>query len=89
MPLSTEIKSKVIASNQRGAKDTGSPEVQIALWSARIEELAGHFQTHPKDKHSRRGLMKMVNERRRLLRYLKTTDVTRYQKLIESLGLRR
>jgi small subunit ribosomal protein S15 len=89
MSFTAEAKSKVVTTHQRGAKDTGSPEVQVALWSAHIEDLTSHFQTNPKDKHSRRGLMRMVNKRRRLLSYLKRTDVTRYQKLIDTLGLRR
>jgi small subunit ribosomal protein S15 len=89
MSFTAEAKSKVVATHQRGAKDTGSPEVQVALWSAHIEDLTAHFQTNPKDKHSRRGLMRMVNKRRRLLSYLKRTNTTRYQKLIDTLGLRR
>jgi small subunit ribosomal protein S15 len=70
-------------------KDTGSPEVQVALLSARIEYLTEHFKVHKKDHHSRRGLLKLVGQRRRLLEYLKDKDVDRYRKLIERLGLRK
>lgn len=70
-------------------KDTGSPEVQIALLSARIEYLTGHFKVHKKDHHSRRGLLKLVGQRRRLLDYLKKTDVERYRSIITRLGLRK
>jgi small subunit ribosomal protein S15 len=89
MSLSGEQKSKVIADNRRGEKDTGSPEVQVALLSARINELTEHFNRHKRDHHSRQGLLKMVNQRRRLLDYLKDTDGERYKTLIERLGLRR
>jgi len=81
--------SKVIEEFKRGANDTGSPEVQVALLSARIEQLSEHFKAHKQDNHSRRGLLKMVNQRRSLLGYLKSKDSTRYQTLIERLGLRR
>lgn len=80
---------KVIADNARGANDTGSPEVQVALLTARIEHLSGHFKTHKKDHHSRRGLLQLVNRRRSLLDYLKKKDNDRYKTLIEKLGLRR
>ena len=80
---------KVIADNARGANDTGSPEVQVALLTARIEHLSGHFKTHKKDHHSRRGLLQLVNRRRSLLAYLKRKDNERYKALIEKLGLRR
>ena len=80
---------KVIADNARGANDTGSPEVQVALLTARIEHLSGHFKTHKKDHHSRRGLLQLVNRRRSLLDYLKRKDNERYKGLIEKLGLRR
>ena len=80
---------KVIEENKRGAADTGSPEVQVALLTARIELLTGHFKEHKKDHHSRRGLLQMVNRRRSLLDYLKKKDVERYKALIEKLGLRR
>ncbi|KAF1687766.1 30S ribosomal protein S15 [Pseudoxanthomonas broegbernensis] len=80
---------KVIADNQRGTNDTGSPEVQVALLTARIEQLTEHFKTHKKDHHSRRGLLQLVNRRRSLLDYLKRKDNERYKSLIEKLGLRR
>ena len=89
MPLSVEQKSKLIAANRRGAKDTGSPEVQVALLSQRINDLSEHFNVHKKDHHSRQGLLKMVNQRRQLLDYLKKTDGERYKGLIDKLGLRR
>jgi len=89
MSLSVEQTNKVIADYRRAANDTGSPEVQVALLSARIEHLSQHFATHEKDHHSRRGLLKMVNQRRRLLNYLKNADATRYKTLIERLGIRR
>lgn len=81
--------TQIIREFQRGAADTGSPEVQVALLSARIEQLSDHFKTHKQDHHSRRGLLKMVNTRRRLLAYLKDKDMARYKALIERLGLRR
>ena len=80
---------KIIADNARGANDTGSPEVQVALLTGRIEQLTEHFKTHKKDHHSRRGLLKMVNQRRSLLDYLHRKDAERYKALIEKLGLRR
>jgi small subunit ribosomal protein S15 len=89
MAFTTEKKSKVVQENQAHKGDTGSPEVQVALLSAHIDELAAHFQTHPKDHHSRMGLLKMVNKRRKLLEYLKKTDGERYRALIERLGLRK
>jgi small subunit ribosomal protein S15 len=89
MSLTVENTSKIISDNKRSANDTGSPEVQIALLTARIEALAPHFTAHGKDHHSRRGLLKMVNTRRRLLSYLKDKDGNRYKALIEKLGLRR
>ncbi len=89
MPLSTEQKSEIVSQHGRGTADTGSPEVQVALLSARISELTGHFATHKKDHHSRSGLLKMVNQRRKLLDYLKEKDQTRYRDLISTLGLRR
>ncbi len=89
MSLSVEQTSKIITDYRRAANDTGSPEVQVALLSARIEHLSKHFSEHDKDHHSRRGLLKMVNQRRRLLNYLKTTDADRYKTLIERLGIRR
>ena len=89
MALSTEEKSKVIEQYQLGTSDTGSPEIQIALLSKRIEFLSEHFNIHKKDHHSRHGLLKMVNTRRKLLDYLKKKNIDRYQSLISSLGLRR
>jgi len=89
MPLSTEQKSEIIAKFSRGNSDTGSPEIQVALLSARINGLGTHFAHNKKDHHSRRGLLKMVNQRRKLLDYLKKTDLKRYQDLIADLGLRR
>ena len=81
--------AKVISEHKRGDNDTGSPEVQVALLTARIEHLTGHFKLHKQDHHSRRGLLMMVNQRRSLLDYLKRKDVVRYKALIEKLGLRR
>ena len=89
MAVTNESKAKVMQTYQTHNGDTGSPEVQVALLSAHIEELSGHFQTHPKDHHSRIGLLKMVNNRRRLLGYLKKIDGDRYRTLIERLGLRK
>jgi len=80
---------KVIEDNKRSAADTGSPEVQVALLTARIELLTGHFKAHKKDHNNRRGLLQMVNRRRSLLDYLKKKDGVRYKALIEKLGLRR
>ena len=82
-------KNAIIADNARGQNDTGSPEVQVALLTARIYELNGHFKIHAKDHHSRRGLIRMVNRRKKLLSYLKGKDATRYRSLIEKLGLRK
>ena len=89
MSLTGEQKTKIIEEYGRQDGDTGSPEVQVALLSARINELTEHFGTHKKDHHSRQGLLRMVNKRRKLLDYLKNKDSDRYRKLIESLGLRR
>ena len=89
MPLSTERKKEIIEEHKRAGTDTGSPEVQVALLSARINELSDHFADHKKDHHSRRGLLRMVNQRRKLLDYLKGQDPTRYKDLISRLGLRR
>ncbi|HSM28651.1 MAG TPA: 30S ribosomal protein S15 [Thioalkalivibrio sp.] len=89
MPLSVEQKQEIIKEYGRGTADTGSPEVQVALLSARISELTEHFTSHKKDHHSRRGLLKLVNQRRQLLDYLKRKDADRYQDLISRLGLRR
>ena len=81
--------SKIIEDFKRAPNDTGSPEVQVALLSARIDQLTDHFKTHKQDHHSRRGLLKLVNQRRSLLGYLKKKDGERYKTLIERLGLRR
>ena len=89
MSLSSEAKSTIVADYARAEADTGSPEVQVALLSARISELTGHFGEHKKDHHSRQGLLKMVNKRRKLLDYLKAKDNDRYRELISRLGLRR
>ncbi|TDJ33860.1 MAG: 30S ribosomal protein S15 [Gammaproteobacteria bacterium] len=89
MPLSSESKSNIVAEYARGKADTGSPEVQVALLSKRISELTDHFGEHKKDHHSRQGLLKMVNKRRKLLDYLKEKDQDRYRELISRLGLRR
>jgi small subunit ribosomal protein S15 len=89
MALSTERKSEIVADHGRGNNDTGSPEVQIALLSARIKELGDHFSAHKHDHSSRRGLLKMVTQRRKLLDYLKASDPTRYQDIVKQLGLRR
>lgn len=87
--LTAENVKDVMTKYQRTANDSGSPEVQVALLSANIDALSGHFKQHPKDNHSRRGLIRMVNQRRRLLDYLKNTDIERYRNLIGQLGLRR
>ena len=87
--LATERKQEIIGKFKSHETDTGSPEVQIALPSERIITLTEHFRTHKKDHHSRRGLLKMVGQRRRLLDYLKSRDVERYRKVIQVLGIRR
>jgi len=87
--LSKVQKTSIIQGHQTHASDTGSPEVQVAILSERINYLTEHFKVHAKDHHSRRGLMMLVGQRRRLLDYLKTKDVTRYRGLIEKLGLRK
>lgn len=89
MPLSTEQKTAIVNEHGRSKDDTGSPEVQVALLTERITHLTGHFATHKHDHHSRRGLLKMVSQRRKLLDYLKRLDRDRYQDLIKRLGLRR
>ena len=89
MSLSSEAKAKIVDDYSRGDSDTGSPEVQVALLSARISELTEHFGEHKKDHHSRQGLLKMVNKRRKLLDYLKSKDPDRYRELISRLSLRR
>ncbi len=87
--LELEKKREIISSFQAHEKDTGSPEVQIALLSARINYLTDHFKAHKKDHHSRRGLLKIVGQRRRLLDYLKKKDIERYRTVIQRLGIRR
>ena len=89
MTMTTAQKADIIQANARGTADTGSPEVQVALLTARINELTPHFKTHAKDHHGRRGLLKMVNQRKRLLSYLKDRDADRYTALIQKLGLRK
>jgi len=89
MSLSSEAKQGVVAEYARSEGDTGSPEVQVALLSKRISELTEHFGEHKKDHHSRQGLLRMVNKRRKLLDYLKSRDQDRYRELIGKLGLRR
>ncbi|CAL61985.1 30S ribosomal protein S15 [Herminiimonas sp. NPDC097707] len=89
MSLEKTSKAAIVADNARGANDTGSPEVQVALLTARINDLNGHFKAHSKDHHSRRGLIMMVNRRKSLLSYLKNKDATRYRDLIAKLGLRK
>jgi small subunit ribosomal protein S15 len=87
--LTPEMKKEIIGRFQLSEKDTGSPEVQIALLSNRIQYLTDHFKVHKKDHHSRRGLLKLVGQRRRLLNYLKKRDVERYRSLIRELGIRK
>ena len=89
MALTAEKKAEIVKEYQVGDGDTGSPEVQVALLTANIEQLQGHFESHRADHHSRRGLIRMVNQRRKLLDYLKSKDVARYGELIKRLGLRR
>ena len=89
MSITAERKAELIQTHARTAGDTGSAEVQVSILSERIANLTEHFKTHKKDNHSRRGLLKMVSQRRRLLDHLKSTDAGRYQSLIETLGLRR
>ena len=89
MALSTERKAEIVGSFSRGTNDTGSPEVQIALLSARINDLGDHFTAHKSDHSSRRGLLKLVTQRRKLLDYLKATELSRYQEVVAKLGLRR
>ena len=89
MSMSAEQKAAIVAEYGKGANDTGSTEVQVALLSARITDLTPHFQEHKKDHHSRQGLVRLVNQRRKLLDYLKAKDVESYRDLIKKLGLRR
>ena len=89
MSVTAEKKQKLIKEHARGSDDTGSPEVQVAILTSRIQTLTEHFKTHAKDNHSRRGLLMMVNKRRSLLDYLKREDASRYSDLIAKLGLRK
>ncbi|MDR2678214.1 MAG: 30S ribosomal protein S15 [Zoogloeaceae bacterium] len=89
MAITTEQKAQVVADYQRAQGDTGSPEVQVALLTSRINDLTGHFKEHKKDHHSRRGLLRMVSRRRKLLDYLKGRNLDSYRALIERLGLRK
>jgi small subunit ribosomal protein S15 len=89
MAVTVADKAKIVAQHQRKPGDTGSPEVQIALLTSRINGLTDHFKANVKDHHSRRGLLKMVSQRRKMLDYLKRTDSENYRKLIEQLGLRK
>ena len=89
MSLTTEAKAQIVEKFGISANDTGSSEVQVALLSANIESLTGHLKTHKKDKHSRRGLVRMVARRRKLLDYLKSRDFDKYSKLIKELGIRK
>ena len=89
MSLTVEAKAKIVDDFGRGTNDTGSTEVQVALLTARINDLQGHFSEHKKDHHSRRGLLRMVSSRRKLLDYLRRKDFDRYSQLIQKLGLRR
>ena len=89
MAISAEQKATILNEHQRAAGDTGSPEIQVALLSARINDLSGHFKEHTHDHHSRQGLLRMVSQRRKLLDYLKKKDLGRYRDLIARLGLRK
>jgi small subunit ribosomal protein S15 len=89
MSVTTADKAKIVGDYQLAQGDTGSPEVQVALMTARINDLTGHFKSHAKDHHSRRGLLKLVSKRRKLLDYLKRKNADRYRTLIDRLGLRK
>ena len=89
MALSPEAKKAIMAEFKLHESDTGSPEVQIALLSYRIKEITEHLKVHPKDFHTRRGLLKLIGQRRRLLNYVSTEDIERYRRLVKDLGLRR
>lgn len=89
MPLASETKKQILSEFALGERDTGSPEAQVALLTRRISDLTEHLKVHRHDHHSRRGLLELVGRRRRLLKYLAKTDITRYRSLIERLGLRR
>ena len=89
MALAKQAKEQIVSEYRTHESDTGSPQVQVALLSKRINDLTEHFKTHKKDNHSRRGLLKMVSQRRSLLDYLKRTDIERYHEIVSRLGLRR
>ena len=89
MSITKDAKAVLIAENRKSEKDTGSPEVQVAILTGRIKNLTEHFKVNPKDHHSRRGLLMLVGQRKRLLAYLKKVDIMRYRALIEKLGLRK
>jgi len=89
MAINAEMTAKIVSDYKRSDTDTGSPEVQVALLSARINDLSGHFKEHIHDHHSRQGLLRLVSQRRKLLDYLKKKDVQRYRDLISGLGLRK
>ncbi|PZS02982.1 MAG: 30S ribosomal protein S15 [Pseudonocardiales bacterium] len=89
MPLASDVKKQIMSDHATGEGDTGSPEVQVAMLTRRIAELTEHLRVHKHDHHSRRGLLLLVGRRRRLLKYLQHTDISRYRALIERLGLRR
>ena len=89
MTLNVDMKADVVKQYQQSSGDTGSPEVQVALMTARITDLTGHFKTHIHDHHSRQGLLRLVSRRRKLLDYLKSKDIERYRSLIDRLGLRK
>ncbi len=89
MPLASQLKQQIMSDHATVERDTGSPEVQVAMLSRRIADLTEHLKTHKHDHHSRRGLLLLVGRRRRLLKYLAKTDISRYRALIERLGLRR
>ena len=89
MSINKEKKIEIISNFSRGDADTGSPEVQVAILTERISNLTGHFQTHKKDNHSRTGLMRLINQRKTLLAYLKKTNTASYETLIDKLGLRK
>jgi small subunit ribosomal protein S15 len=88
MPLEKDVKAQIIGDYKRGDIDTGSPEVQIALLTQRIRDLTEHLKIHKKDHHTRRGLLKLVGQRRRLLNYLKKSDIERYREVVAKLGIR-
>jgi small subunit ribosomal protein S15 len=88
MALEKDVKAQIIGDYKRGESDTGSAEVQVALLTQRIRDLTEHLKVHPKDHHTRRGLLKLVGQRRRLLNYLKKTDIERYREVVAKLGIR-